>query len=453
MGGCNGSSEREERPAGDALRLHPENSRYLLFRGKPTVLITSGEHYGALVNTAFRWRPYFEELERHGFNQTRLFSGSYVERRESLPELGYDNTLAPRPERLLSPWIRDDRGRFDLETLNPAYLERLRNFVAAAGRRGIVVELVLFSALYDYERWEASPFYVENNVNRAGSIDVRRLYTLDNAGLLRFQRMFVRKLVTELNRFDNLYFEILNEGYEEPAYAADGWERRIADTIAAVESELPNQHLIARNYARTTGPIDDPDPDISIFNFHYQRDLSDYLALNGVISFDETGFEGAADRPYRTDAWHFMLSGGGVYSNLDYSFTPTHEDGSFDVPAGAPGGGGESLRQSLAVLKRFLERFDFVAMSPNTDMVIRAPAGSTVRALVEPGRAYALYLDGGEGGTLGIEASPGRYRTRSIEPRTGRVLSRRRITHEGGELKLQLPPYDPDIALSIKRAE
>jgi hypothetical protein len=30
---------------GAPLALHPENPRYL-FRGKPTVLVTSGEHYG-----------------------------------------------------------------------------------------------------------------------------------------------------------------------------------------------------------------------------------------------------------------------------------------------------------------------------------------------------------------------------------------------------------------------
>ena len=33
-------------PAGGPIRLHPENPHYFLFRGRPTVLITSGEHYG-----------------------------------------------------------------------------------------------------------------------------------------------------------------------------------------------------------------------------------------------------------------------------------------------------------------------------------------------------------------------------------------------------------------------
>ena len=48
-----------ERP----LALHPENPHYFLFRGKPAVLITSGEHYGAVLNLDFDYRPYLDELQ------------------------------------------------------------------------------------------------------------------------------------------------------------------------------------------------------------------------------------------------------------------------------------------------------------------------------------------------------------------------------------------------------
>src|SRR5207249_1716083 len=34
------------------IALHPRNPHYFLFLGKPTVLITSGEHYGAVLNGA-----------------------------------------------------------------------------------------------------------------------------------------------------------------------------------------------------------------------------------------------------------------------------------------------------------------------------------------------------------------------------------------------------------------
>src|SRR5882724_2400237 len=47
-----GNSER--------LRLHPRNPHYFLFRGKPTVLITSGEHYGAVLNLDFNYVKYLD---------------------------------------------------------------------------------------------------------------------------------------------------------------------------------------------------------------------------------------------------------------------------------------------------------------------------------------------------------------------------------------------------------
>ena len=39
--------------AAEPIRLHPEKPHYFLWRGKPTVLITGGEHYGAVMNLDF----------------------------------------------------------------------------------------------------------------------------------------------------------------------------------------------------------------------------------------------------------------------------------------------------------------------------------------------------------------------------------------------------------------
>jgi hypothetical protein len=44
------------------IRLHPDNPRYFLWRGKPTVLITSGEHYGAVMNLDFDYVRYLDEF-------------------------------------------------------------------------------------------------------------------------------------------------------------------------------------------------------------------------------------------------------------------------------------------------------------------------------------------------------------------------------------------------------
>ena len=83
--------------AQNTLRLYPSNHHYLIFQNKPIILITSGEHYGALLNLDFDYVAYFNSLQKEGMNNTRVFSGAYVERENDIKWMGYNNTLAPKP--------------------------------------------------------------------------------------------------------------------------------------------------------------------------------------------------------------------------------------------------------------------------------------------------------------------------------------------------------------------
>ena len=57
------------------LRLSSANPHYLEYRGRPLLLISSAEHYGAVINQDFDFVPYLAELQRAGLNQTRLWTG------------------------------------------------------------------------------------------------------------------------------------------------------------------------------------------------------------------------------------------------------------------------------------------------------------------------------------------------------------------------------------------
>ncbi len=158
-------------PAADEpISLHPANPHYLLFRGKPTVLISSTEHYGAVLNADFDAIPYLDELRARGLNLTRTFSGTYREVPGSFKI--EKNTLAPQPDKYVSPWPRsqtpgaaDGGNKFDLTRWNNQYFERLKNFVSAAAGRGIVVEFVLFCPFYEENLWDINPMKARNNVN------------------------------------------------------------------------------------------------------------------------------------------------------------------------------------------------------------------------------------------------------------------------------------------------
>ncbi len=457
-----------------AIALHPDNPHYFQWRGRPTILITSAEHYGAVINLDFDYRRYLDTLAADGMNYTRVFSGAYVE-----PQGAFKiarNTLAPRPGRFLAPWPRgsqpghpDGGNKFDLSRWDDAYFARLKDFVTHAAARNIVVELTLFCPMYEEVQWSLSPMNAANNVNGAGSVGRNEVYTLDrDPALLAVQEALTRKLVTELNSFPNLFFEIANEPYFGGVTVP--WQHRIADVIVATERALPAKHLIAQNIANKAARIADPHPAVSIFNFHYATPpdtVGMNYALNKVIGDDETGFRGVSDEVYRTEGWDFIVAGGGLYNNLDYSFAAGYEDGTFQYPESQPGGGSRTLRRQLKILSEFVNSFDFVRMTPDNAVIKGTPPDGTARALVERGRAMAIYLrrNSAAGGSANLAAVPresaatsplhvdlsdGTWRAEWLNPTTGSVVQTLEVAG-GGVRALPLPAYGADIALRLRR--
>ena len=445
------------------IALHTDNPHYFLWRGQPAILITSAEHYGAVLNLDFDYRVYLDELRENGLNLTRTFSGTY---REIADSFGItDNTLAPR--RYLAPWARsatpgatDGGNKFDLSEFNPEYFARLRDFVAQASQRDIVVEFVLFCPFYDEKLWAVNPMNTANNVNGIGKCGREEVYTLLHKDLLGVHEAFVRKAVPSLNEFDNIYFEICNEPYF--GGVREDWQAHIARTIVEAEKNLPNRHLIAQNIANGRRKIDKPDPNVSIFNFHYATPpdtVAENYGLKRVLADDETGFRGKADVLYRTEGWDFIIAGGGIYSSLDYSFTTPHPDGTF-AEYKSPGGGSRELRRQLRILKDFIHGFDFVRMAAHNEVVeggtVRAslsgaPAQAkvTARVLAEPGKAYAVYVLGGNGAELAVSLPVGTYQADWVDTRTGKIAGAEQFEHTGGTRLLTTPQYTEDIALRI----
>jgi len=438
------------------IALHPENPHYFLWQGKPTILITSGEHYGAVLNRAFDFRSYLATLQSHGFNLTRTFSGAYCE-----PAGAFKiekNTLAPAQGNLLCPWARSEQSgyagggnKFDLTQWDREYFQRLTEFVGEAGKRGVVVELVLFCPFYEDSMWELSPMNARNNINGIGGMQRTEAYTLKNGNLLAVQDAMVQRIVEALKDFGNVYYEICNEPYF--GGVTEEWQNHIAQTIGKAESGFKHRHLIAQNIANKSKKIENPNQNVSIFNFHYAKPpmaVAENYQLNKVIGDDETGFAGE-DRvkPYRLEAWDFIVAGGAVYSNLDYSFTVGNEQGNAKI--NAPGGGGPELRKQLQILNEFIQGFDFVRMKPDNAVVkSKPPKGVTARVLCEPGQAYAVYVNGNSVTELAIELPPGEYKAEWVNTKTGLVEKAESLKHDGGSYTLQAPGYIDDIALRIR---
>ncbi|MBV9033260.1 MAG: hypothetical protein JO182_02105 [Acidobacteriaceae bacterium] len=465
------------------IALHPKNPHYFLFGGKAVALITSGEHYGAVLNADFDYRRYLAALGAEKLNYTRLFGGTYVE----VPSQSFGilrNTLAPAPERYVAPWARSQSpgyagggNKFNLEQWNPQFFERLRDFLSEAAKRNIVVELTLFSSHYSEAQWKMSAFHPANNINGTNAIDWKKLQTAENGNILKYQEQYTRKLVREVNAFDNVIFEIQNEPWSDRPVLADvvnpylqpparnqypnsvdiadplslAWQSRVAEWITTEERSLPNRHLLAQNYCNFGSSVRTLLPGVSVVNFHYtypEAVLWNY-GMDKAISYDETGFLGREDDRYRREAWNFMLSGGGVFNNLDYSFTPGHEDGRDTAPNG-PGGGSPVLRHQLGILAEFLNSLPLVDLRPDWNTVKHA-AGVKVRALSYSGHEYAFYLDGNGPTEVTFTLPAGDYVGSWTDTKTGGREVIERFRHAGGDKTLRTPGFQNGISLRLAR--
>lgn len=450
------------------LSLNAGNPHYLFYKGKPFIIVTSAEHYGAVLNTGFDFEAYLKTLKDEGMNYTRIFSGAYVEIPGSFGIK--NNSLAPEEGKFLAPWKRvsepglyKNENKFDLNSWDAEYFTRLKSFIARAAENDIIVEFTFFCATYQDSYWLRHPFNPGNNINKLTNFDRKLSNTIDNGNLLNYQLAFVKKITTELNAFDNLLYEIQNEpwaddpqkamrvlrtldpqgmGWAKWSETASGaslrWQKLVAETITETEKALPKKHLIAQNYVNFKHSLEEVGENISILNFHYAWPEAVWLnyGWNKPVSFDESGFAGSSDTTYLRQAWQFMLAGGSIFNNLDYSFYAGAETGKGTNTA--PGGGSTELRKQLYFLRSFLESFNFTLMRPDFEVVEHSP-GLEWQAISEKGKQYAIVFSGTRASSIRVILPKGKYAYSFISPYSGKVLSEGSVSSTGKSLELTFP--------------
>ncbi len=131
------------------------------------MLITSGEHCGAIINKGFDYTAYLDTLAMYGLNYTRIYPGEMI---ESFDRWIKGNMLGVPTADLFLPWTRSNvkgytqgGNKFDLDQWNEVFFIRLNDFISKAKKRGIVVEICFFDGV-DQIAFDISPFNVKNNI-------------------------------------------------------------------------------------------------------------------------------------------------------------------------------------------------------------------------------------------------------------------------------------------------
>ncbi len=338
-----------------------------------------------------------------------------------------------------------------------------------AAERNIMIEFTLFGNQYSDGIYKWSPLHPDNNIQYIGikgKDAFLSFQSLNDTALVAKQDAMVIKIVKELNDFDNLYFEVSNEPYNEVKDSAlvDKWHVHIAKLIRETEERLPKKHLIASNQAIVDHP------EINIASYHYVHiphapGYDSLLSLNKVISMNETmgSLKDEDANDVRVEAWDFILRGGGVYNNLSWEYTPAS-------PTGTPGA--DTVRQYLQCLQKFISSFDYTKMKYSPALLIKVPDSAITRLLSEPGSQYALYIHHSAPAianpapateiwkyeactslfrdTVALYLKAGRYRARWYNTSTGKWMGKQVRWKQGeGSHIFYTPLFTTDIALKI----
>jgi hypothetical protein len=471
-------SLEETRPASSpTVKLYQDTPRYLEYQGEPVILITSAEHYGAVLNLDFDYKLYLNTLAKEGFNYTRIFTGTYIEPVNNIFGI-QKNTLAPLPGSFLAPWIKQN-GKYDLDTFNPDYFARVKDFIQEAEKLGIVIEVTLFTSIYAENSWILCPFNSLNNINQVGDIPYQRVNTLYNGELQKYQEQYIRKMVRELNDFDNIFFEIQNEPWadngclgafvneEDDSVFKRSWQKRVevanllamdwqawvTELIHEEEANLAKKHLVAQNICNFGLDLDSLPQGISMVNFHYALPSAAQmnLDLGGVLGLDETGFMPHEDDLYLDQAWRFILSGGGLYNNLDYSFTSDTEEGDWSIPETNPGWGGTGFRKKLTILAETINLVPFHEME-FSGAILESPNQELKQyGLQKEGEIYLLFVENLNDDELIPRVPPSSYEVSFINVDTGDKNTE--TVSLGSKQSIASPFTDERVAVMIRKSE
>ena len=179
-------NEKASRPAAGPLTVSAANPRYFTVGSGPAdrqaVYLTGAHiwnnfHDGmgpgsdcAEAPEQFDYGAYLMFLKDHGHNFIRLWR--WEQFKSQAAGGSYHLCMTPQPWARTGPGTaKDGKLKFDLESFDRAYFDRLRDRVIAAGNEGIYVDVMLFDGWALHlspapDNVEGHPFHAANNVNR-----------------------------------------------------------------------------------------------------------------------------------------------------------------------------------------------------------------------------------------------------------------------------------------------
>jgi hypothetical protein len=432
------------------LRPHPKNPRYFTAGGGRAVYLTGAHTWSNLQDIGmtdpppvFDFDAHLDFLEKHGHNFMRMWRWELPKWTERDGRVRY---CAPHPWKRTGPekaW--DGKPQFDLERPDPAYFDRLRSRVAAAGRRGIYVSVMLFEGWgLTFASWDGHPFNPRNNVqgldaDADGDGKGVEAHTLAVPAVTRVQEAYVRRVIDAVNDLDNMLFEVANESLFDHSKE---WQYHMIRYVKEYEQGKPKRHPVGMTgYTGSDNTVLAESP-------------ADWVSPGG------TGRPREGD-PYRTDPSaadgkkvvlldtdHIWGVGGGrewVWKSFLRGHNPLWMDPYEEPSAWEPvPGNAEDVRRSLGEARRYAEKVDLAAMAPRGDLA------SIGYCLANPGSEYLAYLPDGGAVTVDLSDARGDFAVEWHDAAAGKAAQAGAAA--GGARREFTAPFRGDAILYLVRA-
>lgn len=416
-------------PLSGPLRVHPSNPRYFTDGTGRAIYLTGAHTWLNLIdgglstfrggsNHAMDFNAYLNFLSAHNHNFIRGWTpetGAVVDTGELVEPSLYVRT---GPGNGL-----DGRPKFNLNQLNQAYFDRLRQRAVAASARGIYLSVMLFDSwgvggyypwFTEDTVWSGHPFNAANNINGVNgdpSGDLRGVEThsLQIPAVTAFQDAYVRKVVDTLNDLDNVLYEICNESMGPNNR---DWQQRLVNLIKSREAGLPKQHPVGMTAYEDGGG-----------NWNVFNDLlagpADWISpsdVGGIADFSQNPPATDGRKVILVDTDHLnvnLVEVGGDTSTMANRnwvwkcFTRGYNPIYMDELSSLTGitkwseGPAENVRVAMGHTRTYADKINLASMTPQDGL------STTGYCLASPGSEYIAYQPGS--GAFSVYLQAGTY--------------------------------------------
>lgn len=458
--------------ASGVLRAHPENPRYFTDDSGKAIYLTGSHTWANLMDGGttdppqpFDFSGYLDFLKHHNHNFIRLWTlelTQFFDRSKGM--IAYHT---PFPWERTGPGLAlDGKPKFDLNTFNQEYFDRLRSRIIAARDEGIYVSVMLFEGwgIYYSEppwRWDGHPFNINNNINDIDGdpnkdgkgleshslqlpkivkrligtvpvmIPIAKIFNIPDT--LKIQKDYVKKVIDTTNDLDNVLYEISNEDHVDSII----WQYDMINFIHSYEKGKPKQHPVGMtthaklgNKAVFNSSADWVSP--SVINWEDEKDLYriDPPATDGikVMIADTDHLWGlGGDRQW---VWKSFLRG---YHTIYMDNLTSSGWGHWEP---------EDARKAMGHTLRYADKMNLASMTPRNDL------SSTSYCLANPGKEYLIYQPVSNS-SFTVNLTAGTYGYEWFEPGSGEISSPRSMTVSHNKTVSFTPPFMGDAVLYI----